>query len=215
MNERHRQMTILAFGLIIAVGALGAVIWSVLGISSPSPAVKMVVDEQQESAAPPVGYEAATSHPPTLVRSPLPIDTESHEVLVPIDVEVWAILDLIGPDESSDSSRTYRSTDWTRSAEGVVTVALGQTSGSGLSGVISRTTLNRQSKSALVSAQDFTDAGPPFEFPWSNVQGHVRISSWELTPDTRVEVELTGELRGQKRSLHLCRPLDRERGLIR
>jgi len=193
--------------LTIALGAAGVGVWNSLHAPTASPSSR-VVDDHNEIETRHVTTTPHESTPVTLVRKAVPIEEpEVLEVPVPIDVEVSQLLDLQGPDESIDWTGVCHSTDWTQREEGRVTMTLGRVSSSGLGGDLCKVRLDSQSKSALVSVHLFRDWGPPLEIYWSNVRGHVRVSTWEFTADTRVEVDLSGELEGEERTLHVCRTL--------
>lgn len=204
MTAERRRIAVIVVGLTVAVAGVIAALWSGTRPAETFTRVSLAEHAAREAVVSP-GVDVGQPEQGTFIRSPLPFEIESHEVPVPLDVELWGILDLIGPDESGKDLYTFHETDWGRSSEGIVTLTIGETNGFG--GAASRVLLDARAKSALVSAWTFGDVGPRFERYWHELAGHVRINNWNLDADTRVEVDVSGELEGEKWSLHLCRAL--------
>jgi hypothetical protein len=78
----------------------------------------------------------------------------------------------------------------------------------GFGGAGAEVTFDRNTKTARVRAYSHQDFGPPFELFWSDVHGQVKIRSWDLFPNTLIDVDLRGMLDGQEQSLGVCTLLD-------
>lgn len=77
-------------------------------------------------------------------------------------------------------------------------VALGSLTGHGLTLDLARDDSGTPS-AVLVQAAEFTDSGPPFEFPWRDVRGDVAVegTEWGVGATVRLRVRVRGHVRGE------------------